>query len=124
MHDGIGGRRGGGMSGGDLVARWTRYLNEFMAEWAVPEDLVYALGSPARSRSQSSIPLTRGSTRAGCGSTAILPRRSGAGSGWLSRTTMPGAATRYNARNAAPPGGKAARWQTTTANAFGSMTTG
>jgi hypothetical protein len=48
MHDGIGGRRGGGMSGGDLVARWTRYLNEFMAEWTVPEDLVYALGEPGQ----------------------------------------------------------------------------
>jgi hypothetical protein len=36
------------MSGGDLVARWTRYLNEFMAEWAVPEDLVYALGEPGQ----------------------------------------------------------------------------
>jgi hypothetical protein len=48
MHDGIGGRRGGGMSGGDLVARWTRYLNEFMAEWAVPEDLIYALGEPGQ----------------------------------------------------------------------------
>ena len=36
------------MSGGDLVARWTRYLNAFMAEWAVPEDLVYALGEPGQ----------------------------------------------------------------------------
>jgi hypothetical protein len=36
------------MSGDDLVVRWNRYLNEFMAEWAVPEDLVYAPVEPGQ----------------------------------------------------------------------------
>jgi hypothetical protein len=36
------------MSGADLVARWPCYLNEFMAEWAVPEDRVYAPGEPGQ----------------------------------------------------------------------------
>ena len=34
------------MSDGDLVASWTYYLNKFMTEWDVPEDLVYAPGEP------------------------------------------------------------------------------
>jgi hypothetical protein len=36
------------MSGDDLVDRWNRYLNAFMAEWAVQEDLVYAPGEPGQ----------------------------------------------------------------------------
>ena len=36
------------MSGDDLVVRWNRYLNECMAERAVPEDLVYAPGEPGQ----------------------------------------------------------------------------
>jgi hypothetical protein len=112
------------MSGGDLVARWTRYLNAFMAEWAVPEDLIYALGEPG----QEPIPVLNPTDARFYASWlrlhGYITTTEWRCSGWLSRTTMPGAATRYNARNAAPPGGKAARWQTTTANAFGSMTTG
>jgi hypothetical protein len=30
----------------DLAARWHHYLNAFMAEWDVPEDLPYAPGAP------------------------------------------------------------------------------
>jgi hypothetical protein len=77
------------MSDGDLVVRWTRYLNEFMAEWDVSEDLVYALGEPGQKPIPVSIPSTRSSTRAGCGSTVISPRRSGTGSGRISRTARP-----------------------------------
>ena len=36
------------MSGDYLVARWNCCLNEFMAEWAVSEDLVYAPGEPGQ----------------------------------------------------------------------------
>jgi len=36
------------MRSDDRVARWTRYLNAFMAAWTVPEDLVYALGEPGQ----------------------------------------------------------------------------
>jgi hypothetical protein len=36
------------MIGADLAERWQRYLNAYMAEWDVPEDLRYAPAGPGQ----------------------------------------------------------------------------